>query len=627
MSRALLLRSSLSLVLLPAALIAQDNDPPGRVGRISSLLGTVAFQSAGSNDWSTAPLNYTVTSGDRLFTGRNARAEMEVGPFAVRVADSTDLRVERLTDDFAHLGLARGTMRVTVYRLSPRDSMEIDTPNGAMIIRSAGRYRVDVVEGASTIVTVEEGRMELSGPGLEYTLTSGRTAELTGSNPVQAILASRPATTEFDRWSGERDYRQERSDCSRYVSRDIPGCADLSDHGRWDRHVEYGYVWRPTRVVVGWTPYRYGRWVWSGPWGWTWVEDSPWGFAPFHYGRWVVVGGFWAWAPGPIIHRPYYAPALVVFVGGNHYGRRHHAWFPLGWHEPYYPRYRHSDRYLRNVNIANVRNVRNVDEFVDPRRADRIKYANRQATTVVETESFERSRPVATNVANVRPEDLANEPTDRTPWRPRQAFMPVVPASPVTETPDVGVRRRPTVFSQPTPRTTDPDESPRTAEPRDEEPRGRTGLVRRNVPLTDDRRATATSPSPSPSPAGEVTEPRGMRRPLITRQPSQSDQTPASQPTQRSRRTAEPVADQPERTSPRERPVPERTSSPRRESSPAEPSPRESAPRESAPRQSTPRESAPRSSSPRESAPRTRAPSAPPSRARPATTSRRGESG
>jgi hypothetical protein len=26
------------------------------------------------------------------------------------------------------------------------------------------------------------------------------------------------------------------------------------------------------------------------PWGWTWVDNAPWGFAPFHYGRWVGAG-------------------------------------------------------------------------------------------------------------------------------------------------------------------------------------------------------------------------------------------------------------------------------------------------------------------------------------------------
>ena len=52
-------------------------------------------------------------------------------------------------------------------------------------------------------------------------------------------------------------------------------------------------------VAAGWAPYRYGRWAWVRPWGWTWVDDAPWGFAPFHYGRWVCGRGErWCWAPG-----------------------------------------------------------------------------------------------------------------------------------------------------------------------------------------------------------------------------------------------------------------------------------------------------------------------------------------
>ena len=64
-----------------------------------------------------------------------------------------------------------------------------------------------------------------------------------------------------------------------------------------------------------WAPYSTGRWVYDPYYEWTWVDDAPWGWAPFHHGRWVLVGGFWAWAPGPVILRPVYAPALVAFFG------------------------------------------------------------------------------------------------------------------------------------------------------------------------------------------------------------------------------------------------------------------------------------------------------------------------
>ena len=85
----------------------------------------------------------------------------------------------------------------------------------------------------------------------------------------------------------------------RYVSDDVIGYEDLDDYGGWRPVPDYGTVWFPHVSVVGWAPYRFGHWVWVSPWGWTWVDDAPWGFAPFHYGRWVFVGGAWGWVPCP----------------------------------------------------------------------------------------------------------------------------------------------------------------------------------------------------------------------------------------------------------------------------------------------------------------------------------------
>ncbi len=74
-------------------------------------------------------------------------------------------------------------------------------------------------------------------------------------------------------------------------------------------------------VPAGWAPYRNGHWAWIDPWGWTWVDDAPWGFAPFHYGRWTVVDDRWGWVPGPVRQRAVYAPALVAFIGGAEFLR------------------------------------------------------------------------------------------------------------------------------------------------------------------------------------------------------------------------------------------------------------------------------------------------------------------
>src|SRR5207244_2091977 len=161
----------------------------------------------------------------------------------------------------------------------------------------------------------------------------------------------------------------------------------------------------PRTVATGWAPYRYGHWAWVEPWGWTWIDDAPWGFAPFHYGRWVYVGNGWAWVPGRVVARPVYAPALVVFVGGRNWsvaigagGGGGVAWFPLAPEEPYYPAYHVSNTYVRNVNVTNV-NVTNIN--VTNVNVTNINYRNRRApdaVTVVSHDAFVQSRPVNRSV-------------------------------------------------------------------------------------------------------------------------------------------------------------------------------------------------------------------------------------
>src|ERR1019366_9610886 len=110
---------------------------------------------------------------------------------------------------------------------------------------------------------------------------------------------------------------------------------------------------------------RAGRWDAVEPWGWTWIDDNPWGFAPFHYGRWSHDRGRWGWIPGSMQSRPVYAPALVAFVSGAGWSASGSfgsgggvGWVPLAPNEPYVPGYRASAGYVRNVNQGNVNGSR-----------------------------------------------------------------------------------------------------------------------------------------------------------------------------------------------------------------------------------------------------------------------------
>jgi len=91
----------LQILLFSAALLgteaafAEDN-PPARVARISYFKGKVSFEPAGHGQWSEATRNFTVTTGDRIYTDKDARAELEVGPYSVCLSSATDLLVTNL---------------------------------------------------------------------------------------------------------------------------------------------------------------------------------------------------------------------------------------------------------------------------------------------------------------------------------------------------------------------------------------------------------------------------------------------------------------------------------------------------------------------------------------------------
>ncbi len=269
------------------------------------------------NQWSQAALNFPATTGDRVYTGKGARAELEVGPYTVHLWERTDLTITNLNDQIMQLGLEQGSLRVTVGQLPSGQTVEVDTPNGALTLLQEGKYRVDVDPDANhTLVSVINGRLQVSGGSVSQTVDAGQAVQLSGHDNIQVESISMPPPDAFDAWSEERDLRLASSKSAQYVNRSTPGFEDLDEYGHWSEIEEYGPIWFPP-VAVGWVPYHVGHWVWIDPWGWTWVEDEAWGFCPFHFGRWVLIGATWGWLPGPFVMAPVYAPAFVAFLGGR----------------------------------------------------------------------------------------------------------------------------------------------------------------------------------------------------------------------------------------------------------------------------------------------------------------------
>ena len=159
-------------------------------------------------------------------------------------------------------------------------------------------------------------------------------------------------------------------------------------------------MWRPSNVNGDWAPYRNGRWEWISPWGWTWIDDAPWGYAPSHYGRWVYVDRYWAWHPGRIVARPVYAPALVSFIGAPGFSVSVNIGQPCGWvplapREVYYPYYQSSHRYVERINVNHVHRDHVIEREY---RHDRGHYRNRDfpgGVTIVDPRVVIDRLPVA----------------------------------------------------------------------------------------------------------------------------------------------------------------------------------------------------------------------------------------
>ena len=417
------------LITVSAGLLSAQTDPPGRVGRLNYISGPVSFQPAGVTDWVDADVNRPLTTGDQIWVGDGGRAEIHVGSTALRLDSNTAFQFLNLDDQTIQIQLSQGTLTVRVRNLAQNQNLELDTPSLAFTVLRPGEYRIGAdPDSQTTTVTVRDGDGEVTGGGQTFPVYARQQAIVVGGDQITYNLVAAPGADEWDQWSSSRDRREEQSLSARYVSREVGGYEDLDQYGSWASQPGYGQVWMPTTVAAGWAPYHDGHWAWIAPWGWTWVDDAPWGFAPYHYGRWASFGGRWGWVPGPYGVTPLYAPALVGWVGGGRGGSGFSlsfsfgnaaavGWFPLGPREPYFPSYRVSSGYFGRVNNTNtvINNTTINNYYNDSRNSNNtaianIRYANQtvpNAVMAVPQDRFANGHRVAESARAVSGAQLA----------------------------------------------------------------------------------------------------------------------------------------------------------------------------------------------------------------------------
>ncbi len=324
-------------------------DPPARVARLNWINGDVSFQPAGLEEWTSAILNYPLSLSDHLYTGKDSRAEIHIGPNAIRLDANSNFGFLNLDDSIVQVSLTEGSLEIHLRVLAEDDSFEIATPNGAITLLRAGDYRIDTdpVRDAS-MLTVRNGQAELFFAGATSMIVRSQETAYFKTDQSPEVRSAN-TMDEFDTFATKRDdaVPAEADPSSRRRGDDVTvaelaaegmtGAEDLSTYGSWENNTPYGPAWVPP-VDANWVPYSDGNWAYQEPWGWTWIDSAPWGFAPFHYGRWVYASYHWVWVPGPRRQTQVYAPALVTFIGGG--PADNVSWIPLGPRDLWIPPWR-----------------------------------------------------------------------------------------------------------------------------------------------------------------------------------------------------------------------------------------------------------------------------------------------
>jgi len=534
--------------------------------RLSYLDGEVSYWRTGADDWARAQINLALAEGDAFYTGNDANFEVQFGSRSfVRADAQTQLSLVQHEAQRIQFKLTQGRVSFDLRSVAIGEMVEVSTPNAVFVIEHPGTYRVEVNSRDTHFITRRGGEATvITADGRSLSIYPSEEVVVSAGNPVRVATYAAPEPDAWDRWNDARSDRLGESISARYLPPGIYGAEELDHYGHWRVVPSYGAVWIPYGVSVGWVPYSTGYWVWDPYYTWTWVDAAPWGWAPFHYGRWIYINGYWAWAPGPVVRRPVYSPALVAFMirDGDvsvrlSIGLPGLWWVALSWGEPVLPwwgppaRRWHpywggwgGPRIVNNVVIQQTTIINVTD----------IRYTNAsvpRAMLTVPIDKFGRERVQATVETRYRPTDFA----------PVRSELPVKPTSTsLTGGAPKGIQPPREIISRPVVSTRTP-RAPATSVPKAATAPTRTPAVpetRYVVPpaqRVDDRRAPQRPPFGAeagpertpPPPLPSYGESRKQAAPAVAapRTPTPAREVPAV-------RTPTPAPTRPQAVEPRE---------------------------------------------------------------------------
>ena len=432
--------SKIRLLLFPLLLfclagievVRADEIAAPRIGRVSAEEGSLSLRAAGG-EWGDAAVNDPVAAGMSLRTADKARAQLRVGPDKIALSSGTRIEIGRLERGVMQIALPQGRIGIHLARIEAGASVEIDLPRGGVWLLAPGDYDISAGDEKNPPrVVALDGRAHIVAPGIDHAVAGGSAAMLKGPNEVTATEDR--ALDEFVAWWRPGD--EVTPQALRYVSAEMTGYDALDGKGRWEDAKGYGAVWYPEASPEDWAPYRYGHWRWLSAWGWTWIDDMPWGFAPSHYGRWAQIDERWAWVPGPRREHPVYVPAAVAFLGTAGVGLSYPdangpavAWFPLAPGEAYWPSYTSDLDAIRDINAGAVVDPAAIEAGANggpPAFIVNGDYRNRRYASVVPRPVFAAGRATAPALIELPSRRLQNAPLlAGSPQIPPAATAPV----------------------------------------------------------------------------------------------------------------------------------------------------------------------------------------------------------
>lgn len=285
---------------------AQAQQAPARVGRIATVQGEVRRLDAQANQWLQVSRNQPVLQGERLAVGAGGSADLQIGASTLRLAGDTEIEAVQLDDQRLQFALLRGSIALRLNAEEAASDFEILAgPTRWQALRD-GAYRIDQridARGDVSSGSTWRGLLRATTPDIVLTVEPGQRLELPAGAGNAAAQWTQPLDDAFAA-AFLREAEIAGGGTPEAVPVQLTGVAELARYGNWQQHPQFGWVWTPMGMAPNWAPYRQGQWVWVQPWGWSWVDAAPWGFAPYHYGRWFPWGNRWYWAPGPLQPRP-----------------------------------------------------------------------------------------------------------------------------------------------------------------------------------------------------------------------------------------------------------------------------------------------------------------------------------